>query len=208
MPVPSLRRLALVAAGAGLAAGVAFTALQQATLVPAILRAEVLEAGAHPVQPAGLSRLALTFVFNCLAGFGYALLLAAGMGLRGHHGWRRGLLWGAGGWLCFALAPAVGLPPALPGAVEAALAGRQLWWVGAAAGAAVGLTLIAFGPGWGWRAAGVVLALMPHLGGGAGWAGLPPAERAFALGVLAVGGAFWLTLGLAAGVGLARTRGG
>jgi cobalt transporter subunit CbtA len=210
MPAPSLRRLALVAAAAGLAAGLVFSVLQQAFLVPAVLRAEALEAGAHQLQHAGLSRATLTFVFNCLAGFGYALLLAVGMALRGHHGWRRGLLWGAGGWLCFALAPAIALPPELPGAAETALAGRQLWWIGAAAGAAVGLTLVAFGRGWGWRLTGVLLGAMPHLAGapGAGWQGLPPAGVRFAIGVLAVGGVFWLMLGLTAGFGLARTRGG
>jgi cobalt transporter subunit CbtA len=209
MPVPSLRRLALVAAAAGLAAGVAFTVPQQVVLVPAILGAEALEAGGHHLPQAVLSRLAFTFVFNWLAGFGYALLVVAGMALRGHLGWRRGLLWGAGGWLCFACAPAIGLPPELPGAIETALAGRQLWWVGAAAGAAVGLTLVAFGRGWGWRLAGVLLAAMPHLAGapGPGWHGLPSAGLRYAIGALAIAGLFWLTLGAAAGIGLARSRG-
>jgi len=210
MQAPSLRRLALVAAAAGLAAGAAFTILQQVFLIPAILRAEALEASAHHLQHAGLSRPTFTFAFNCLTGFGYALLLAAGMILRTHHGWRRGLLWGVGGWLCFALAPAIGLPPELPGAVQTALEARRLWWIGATAGAAVGLALIVFGPGWGWRLAGVVLAAIPHVAGapGAGWQGLPPEGLRFAVGALAAGAAFWLVLGAAAGIGLARPRDG
>jgi cobalt transporter subunit CbtA len=209
MPALSVRRLALVAAVAGLAAGMAFTVLQQVFLVPAILRAEVLEAGGRYLQQAGLSRLVLTFVFNCLAGFGYALLLLAGMALRGHSGWLHGLLWGASGWLCFAFAPAIGSPPELPGAVETALAGRQLWWVAAAAGAAVGLTLVAFGRNWRWRLVGVLLAALPHLADAPGpsWQGLPSAGLRFAVGALAAGGLFWLTLGAAAGIGLARSWG-
>jgi predicted cobalt transporter CbtA len=108
----------------------------------------------------------------------------------------------------FALAPALGLPPELPGGAEMALAGRQLWWVYAAAGAAVGLTLLVFGRGWGWRLAGTLLAMVPHLVGapGPGWRSLPPDAHAFAIGALAAGAAFWLSLGAATGALLTRMR--
>ena len=47
-------------------------------------------------------------------GAGFALLVAAGMTLRGRvTDWRRGLIWGASGFLAFSFLPALGLPPPL-----------------------------------------------------------------------------------------------
>jgi cobalt transporter subunit CbtA len=186
----------------------AFTLLQQVFLVPPILRAEALEPGGQAVHAGGMTRTLLTAVFNCLASFGYGSLLAAGMLIARHDGWRRGLGWGAAGWVAFALAPALGLPPELPGGAELALGGRQLWWTYAAAGAAVGVTLVVFGRSWTARIAGALLGIMPHLVGapGPGWQSLPPDAQAFALGVVGVAAAFWLTLGAATGGLLARMR--
>jgi cobalt transporter subunit CbtA len=149
-----------------------------------------------------------TALFNCLAAFGYGLLLAAAMLVRRDGGWLRGLGWGAAGWVSFALAPALGLPPELPGAAEGALAARQLWWVYAAAGAAVGLALLVFARGWAWRLAGCLSAIAPQLVGapGPGWQGLPPDAQAFAIGAVAVAAAFWLSLGTATGALLTRMR--
>jgi cobalt transporter subunit CbtA len=204
-PVVPFQRLALAAAVSGVAAGLLFTLIQQWLLVPSILQAEVLELG-HDSHTVGTLRMVLTLVFNCLAGFGYGLLLAVGMSLRQHRGWLHGLAWGSAGWLCFSLAPALGLPPELPGGPAAPLGVRQLWWLYAAAGTAVGLTLAIFGRTRLWRLAGVLLAGLPHVAGapGAGWLGLPPVARLFAVGALGAAAVFWLTLG--AGLGLVFAR--
>lgn len=205
---PLFPRLLIVAAVAGLVAGLVFTVLQQLFLVPAILRAEALAPGAQAVPEGRMLRMLLTAVFNCLAAFGYGLLLAAGMLIRRHAGWLHGLAWGAAGWVSFALAPALGMPPELPGGTDLALGGRQLWWIWAAAGAAGGVTLLVFGRGWVSRLAGALLGTLPHLvsAPGAGWQGLPPDAHAFAIGVVGAAAAFWLTLGAATGQLLRRRR--
>jgi cobalt transporter subunit CbtA len=199
------QRLALAAAVSGVAAGLLFTLIQQWLLVPLILQAEALELG-HDSHTGGTLRMVLTLVFNCLTGFGYGLLLAVGMSLRRHRGWLHGLAWGSAGWLCFALAPALGLPPELPGAATALLGIRQVWWLYAVAGSALGLTLAIFARRRLWRLAGVLVAALPHVSGapGAGWLGLPPEARLFAVGALGAAVVFWLTLGAGLGLVLAR----
>ena len=52
------------------------------------------------------------------------------------------LRWAIGGFLAVNLAPAVGLPPELPGMGGAHLAERQIWWVCTALGTGLGLYLI------------------------------------------------------------------
>lgn len=208
MPLVPLPHLLLVAVAAASIAGLIFTLLQQWLLVPAILRAEAVTAGSQAGPESGTVRMLATAMFNWLAAFGYGLLLAVAMFVRRDRGWRRGLAWGAAGWLSFALAPSLGLPPELPGGAELALVARQSWWVYSTAGAAVGLALLVFGRGSSWRIAGAVLAIVPHLVGapGPGWQGLPWDARAFAVATLAVGAGFWLSLGAATGALLTRMR--
>ncbi len=165
------RRILLAAAGAGLVAGVALTAIQAVKVLPLIAAAEQQEAAAHGDDDAhdeawaprdGAPRLTFTLMINILAGIAFALLLVAGLSLRPPADWREGIAWGAAGFVAFSLAPAAGLPPALPGAVEAGLGARQLWWAGTGAATACGLALIAFPPAWWARACGVVLVALPH----------------------------------------------
>ena len=64
----------------------------------------------------GFERSAYTLAADLLTGIGFALLLAAGLTLRGGDaGWHDGLFWGLAGFAAFTLAPGMGLPPELPG---------------------------------------------------------------------------------------------
>src|ERR1700730_11658895 len=156
-----LWRILLTGLIAGTAAGLFAAGLQHLRVIPLIAAAEVYEAaGAHTDhqhgdqqsaaaewQPApGLERTGYTILADVLAGIGFALLLAGGVALARLRGYpidaRRGLIWGAAGFLVFALAPAIGLPPELPGMQAAGLIARQEWWLLTAAAAAPGLGLV------------------------------------------------------------------
>ncbi len=235
-----LRRILTAGLLAGLVAGLAFTAVQQLKVEPLILAAEVYEeaeaapaahthdsaAAAHDHattghshdaaawSPAdGFERIAYTVVANILAGVGYGCILVAGMVFAGRKlDWRRGLLWGLGGFAAFAFAPALGLPPELPGMAAADLAGRQLWWIATALATAAGLGLIVFAPiklRIAAVAVGVALIVLPHLIGApehAAESGALPAELAarFAVASLIAQAAFWAALSAVAGHLLGR----
>src|SRR5947199_99021 len=98
---------------------------------------------------------------------GFALVLIGGVALARLGGYtidaRRGLIWGAAGFVVFALAPAIGLPPELPGMEAAALVARQQWWFLTAAATAGGLGLIIFAKPAALRVVGIVLIVLPHL---------------------------------------------
>src|SRR5690349_851737 len=161
---PMLRRILLVAVLAGAVAGLVASVLQGTRIWPLIAAAEQFEEAAaahqhgdaaaghaHDWQPAdGAERIAYTVLFNILAGFGFALLLNGALVLRQAvlrgttPDVATGAMWGLAGFACFALAPAFGLPPELPGMEAANLLDRQLWWVATAAASAAGLALIVF----------------------------------------------------------------
>jgi cobalt transporter subunit CbtA len=187
------RSIVFSAALAGLIVGLAVTVLQQFGTVPLILKGEVYEKAAeskavaqpgalsadgddhtHPhdtAQPAwepsdGFERNAYTAVFNVVVWIGFGLLLAGGLVLfRRPMTWREGLLWGLAGFAIFAVAPALGLPPELPGVPAAPLGPRQVWWVATAAATAAGLGLIAFTRSPLAAVAGIALIAAPHLVG-------------------------------------------
>mgnify|MGYP006190378305 FL=1 len=131
----------------------------------------------------------------------FALMLAGLYSLRAPgHTWQ-GLLWGLAGFATFSLAPAIGLPPELPGTAAADLLLRQYWWVGTAATTAAGLALLAFGGQWWLRLLGLLLLPLPHL------VGAPQPEvheslvptalsQHFIVTSLLVNALFWAALGL------------
>lgn len=233
-----LRRILTAGLVAGLLAGTVITAAQMLQVTPLILAAETYEqaAGHHQHQheqgtPAsahhaegsdgwapedGLERAAFTWLANVLTGAGFGLLLAAAMGFAGRPvEWRRGMLWGVAGYGAFAVAPALGLPPELPGMVAADLPARQMWWLMAAGGTAAGLALMVFarrGLRRPLQLAGLVLILLPHLFGAPHAAieqGPVPAELAarFAVASLAASALFWVVLGAAVGHFMSRVIG-
>lgn len=164
----------------------------------------------HPAP--GLERNLYTLLADVLAGVGFALLVVAGLVLHGHPPTAaRGLMWGAAGYAAFVLAPALGLPPEVPGTVVAPLAERQWWWVGTVAATAAALALVTFLPAR-VKVLGLPLLLLPHLLG-APEPPLPPAAGPpatlvghFVAAALVTSAAFWAALGSGCGWLLARWR--
>jgi cobalt transporter subunit CbtA len=208
----ALRRLLAAGIGGGLIAGVLITLVHLQTTVPLILAAEVFETGVPPADghtdhvhlaAAGMMRHVQTLLANIVVGVGFGLILAAALAMRDDPaGVRRGAVWGLCGFLAFGLAPALGLPPELPGSVSAALGDRQLWWLFAAISTSGGLWVLAFGGRWSPIA--LLPLALPHLIG-APHAGsmdgiVPPGLAAhFATASLATTAIFWAALGAAAG---------
>jgi cobalt transporter subunit CbtA len=210
-----LRHLVLTALIAGTLAGLVASAVQAVRLVPLIYAAEVYENGGHshddaaaaphmPAPATDLGRSALTVVANVIVGVGFAMLLAAAFALLGRRvDARTGMYWGAAGFAAFALAPAMGLPPELPGMAAAELGARQLWWLSTVAATLAGLAALAFTRRWTTRAAGVALMALPQIIGAphGGGASAVPAELAaqFVAASLASAAIFWIVLGASAG---------
>ena len=211
---------------AGFGAGLIAALLHFAWVQPLLLQAELYETGAlthfgggvmghgadghahaHGMGTAfagDLARNGLTVLFTALIYLGYALLLAAAMGLAAERGVRidarRGLIWGAAGFVAVQLAPAMGLPPELPGMAAAEITPRRIWWALTVACTAAGLGLLAFGRGWAQWGPALGLLLLPHLVGAPhphDLFGPTPPEVAsqFAARVLGVGLVAWVCLG-------------
>jgi cobalt transporter subunit CbtA len=101
----------------------------------------------HPAwEPGnGAEHAAYTLLADTLTAIGFALLLAAGLTLRGGDvTWRDGLFWGLAGFATFTIAPGLGLPPEVPGTEAAPLLDRQLWWLTTAFSTGAALALLAF----------------------------------------------------------------
>jgi cobalt transporter subunit CbtA len=212
-----LPRIFFAAVLAGLLAGIAMAALQQWRVAPLILEAEVFEktaghtheatAPAHEDEPAawapqdGGERIAYTVLADLLVAMGFALVLAgvsllSGMAIT----LRNGMIWGAGGFVAFQLAPALGLAPELPGMAAADPGARQLWWWGTAVATGGGILLVSRYRNLSALGLAVVLILFPHV------VGAPPAPdepstvparlaAEFAASSLGAGAVFWLTAG-------------
>jgi cobalt transporter subunit CbtA len=233
-----LRRIVLAALAAGLVAAVLVTAVQAFTTTPLILAAEVFESGApaagdghahahgsgdHGTEGhgaagdafpgGGIDRLAMTAMANLVTGVGFALVAVACFALSGRPvDARSGLAWGMAGFVVFGLAPALGLPPELPGMISADVPDRQAWWAMVAGGTGIGLWLVLLARFRGAATLGVILIALPHLLGAPhpeAQAGLVPAELAarFAAAALAVNALFWAALGWTAGAAWSRLPG-
>ncbi len=189
------QRIFFAAVLAGLAAGLAMSAIQQWRVAPLILAAETFEnagesAEAHTHEAAvpahahdtatpahehdaeawapqdGAERVFYTVLANVLGSIGFAMLLAAVSVLAGLEiTARNGVIWGLGGFLALQLAPAFGLPPELPGMPAADLGARQTWWVATAVATGAGLLAIAKLRNWTGIVIAAVLILAPHMVG-------------------------------------------
>ena len=216
-----LGRVLLPAVIAGILAGALYTGLQYIEVIPLIYEAETYEVAAVSgnnnesdaddghldedwAPDDGLERAGMTLLANIVAAIGFALLLSVAFVLLSAKGrsvvWRGGLLWGLAGFGIFNLAPALGLPPELPGAEAAALEGRQGWWILTVVLTALGLGLIAFARPVYVRALGFIPLAIPHVIGAPApehHGGLAPEEMAerFIYASLATSAAFWLALG-------------
>jgi cobalt transporter subunit CbtA len=212
-----LRRLVFVALCAGLLSGIFATAVHQVETVPLILQAETYEkasehvaAVAHEHAAAwepetGIERTAYTLLADVLTAIGFALLLAAGLTLRGGEvTWREGLLWGLAGFATFTIAPGLGLPPEVPGTEAAPLLDRQLWWLATAISTGSALALLAFTRSARWAILAAVLLVLPQFYGApqtpAPAATAPEAlTHQFVVAVTVASLLFWLVLGTSTG---------
>lgn len=153
----------------------------------------------------GWQRTLFTFGANLLMGVGYAFVLVALYLLwRGPQNIVSGALYGVAGFLVFFAAPALGLPPELPGTAAADLTVRQEWWAMTAAATAIGLFLVFSQRGWGMRILGIVIVIAPHFVAApqpAVESSLAPAElqSQFRVATTVANAAFWLALGVTSG---------
>ena len=224
-----ITKLLKTAVVAGLIAGVFGWTLQMALTTPIIVAAEAYErapaaeAGdghAHTHEDGsqhvhdteawapdeGFERHAFTLLTSVLFGVGFGAILAACYLVTGDSrvGWRGGLVWGLLGYAAVFVAPAVGLPPELPGMAAADLFERQSWWLAAVVLTGGGLIALIKGGSFAVRVLGVLLIVAPHAYG-APHAGFysdgPPAELAahFAVASLVSVALFWMMLGAASG---------
>jgi cobalt transporter subunit CbtA len=216
-----IKRIAQTAGFAGLLAALLLTLMQSLWVTPLILEAETYESAepvaehSHAANAAhdhhhdadawapqdGAQRTLFTGLSNLVVAVGFALMLAGLYSLRAPGRTWQGLLWGLAGFATFSLAPAIGLPPELPGTAAAELTLRQYWWVGTAASTAAGLALLAFGGQWWLRVLGLLLLPLPYL------VGAPQPEvheslvptalsQHFIYASLLVNALFWAALGL------------
>ena len=206
-----LKRIVLASLVAGLVGGIVISIVQEFTTTPLILHAEQFENAPASGEPEawapadGIERTLYTSFGNIVAGIGFALMLVAGFALHGGEiDGRRGVLWGVAGFAVFALAPALGLPPEVPGAMAAELVPRQGWWLAAVAATALGLGLMVFARKSVWIVLGVIVLAAPHaigapqpvkLGGP-----VPPELAAhFVAASLVTAAVFWTMLGWLSG---------
>lgn len=170
-------RVLLAALLAGIAAGLIMGIIQHVRLTPLIIEAETYETAgqAHDAAAAedegwkpagGWQRTLATTATAAMTGAAFALLLAgislvAGLPITR----RNGVVWGLCGFLAVTLAPAMGLPPELPGMPAGDLVTRQIWWLGTIAATGIGLYLIATRREIWALAAAIVIIALPHLVG-------------------------------------------
>ncbi len=219
-------KIFIVALIAGTIAGLFLAVVQQYTIIPMILEAETYEVvgdqgghshhghshGSHDHAQEGSSeeawapengyeRTFFTVINIVFAGIGFGLLLTACYTMRRSVTWHGGLLWGLAGFVVFHLAPALGLPPVLPGDAAAGVGAQQGWWLLTVAATASGLMIVVFQPIVYLKIFGLALIILPHLFGAPQpevYGGLAPDDlrSSFIVTSLITNAAFWILLGL------------
>lgn len=219
------KNLVTSAVFAGVAAGLIAAALQFMFVIPMLLEGELFETGARvhfvPENAGGpqsekgapglggeFGRHAMTVGFNMVTYVGYGLILLALMSLAQRSGVnkitaRGGMIWGLAGFIAVQMAPALGLPPELPGTPAAEIGPRQAWWFMTIIATAVGLGVIAFSRGL-LPLVGAALILAPHVIGAPHldtyWGVSPPELSAHFVSVsLGAAAAGWTLLGFFCG---------
>ena len=213
-----LQRIVSAAAIAGLISGLLLTGVQQVEVAPLIRIAEAQEdaaiatsASVHDHSSAaseqktwspGTSgeRLLAAAISNVILATGFALLLVSALSRKNITGWRPGLVWGIAGYGVFFVAPSLGLPPELPGAIAAPLRDRELWWAGTVVLTATGLWFVVFSKKPAIRVLGLVLLALPHVIGApqpAAHADFAPTSLAkeFLYATFVANAALWLAIG-------------
>ena len=213
-----VKNLFVSAICAGIVAGLIAALLQFIFVIPVLLEGELFETGARlhfgndgsPQSDRGVpglgddwGRHSMTVAFNIITYTGYGLILAAMISYAALKGSftpsRQGITWGLCGFIAVQLAPAIGLPPELPGTLAAEIGPRQMWWLGTIVATAIGMGLIAFGRSY-LPLCGIAIILVPHLVGAPhldAFFGVAPPELAAEFATLSLGtsAAGWAVLG-------------
>jgi cobalt transporter subunit CbtA len=225
-----LREAILTAAAAGMAAALVLTVVQLLWVTPLILTGENYEERAESIAQGqqytmasehhhdveawkpqnGLERTLFSAGANLLLGIGYALILVAVFLF-----WRapKTPLWGAAyglaGFLTFFAAPALGLPPELPGTAAADLTARQEWWAMTTLATGGGFFLFFAQTRWWVRALAVALVIAPHLVSAPhpaveGSLAPPDLQSRFRVATTLCNAAFWVVLGIFTSLGFEK----
>ena len=117
----------------------------------------------------GFDRTAYTFLANICVSIGFAAIMLALMSQfwlpkNRNISWTQGSLWGLAGFSAVFLAPAIGLPPEIPGVVVAPLEHRQTWWALTALSTIAGIVVLAFAPKK-TKLLGLLVLVIPHIAG-------------------------------------------
>lgn len=153
----------------------------------------------------GIERTTFTILANVVTGVGFALVLMAAVVFSGRPiTAANGAIWGMIGFFVFAVAPALGLPPELPGMGGGEIPPRQVWWIATAVATAGGIAALVLWPGALAKVGGIALIALPHLVGAPVEHALDspvPAELAaqFVAASLASAAVFWAVLGVLMG---------
>jgi cobalt transporter subunit CbtA len=165
--------LVLSAFAIAIIAGGLLSAYHAFFITPIIVGSEVYEV-AEPVShhqteeedawapEDGIERHSWNFASNFLLCFAYALILLSAMSIKTSVNTIKGVFWGGAAYLTIFVAPALGLPPEIPGMEAAHLEGRQAWWLLTVILTAISLWLIAFQSNV-FKVLGIILLIVPHV---------------------------------------------
>lgn len=167
------RTLVLSAFAIAVFAGAIISLYQAYFITPIILGSEVFEViepvSHHQMEETitwapedGIERNSWNFTSNFLLCFAYALILLSAMSIKTSTNTMKGIFWGLAAYLAIFVAPALGLPPEIPGMETTQLEGRQAWWLFTVILTAISLWLIAF-QNYMYKALGIILLILPHL---------------------------------------------
>ncbi|NOQ36220.1 MAG: hypothetical protein GQ569_10040 [Methylococcaceae bacterium] len=166
------RNLVLSAFSIAIVAGLFLSVYQEFLITPIILDSEFYEVAEAVSEQAeavevwapedGGERSGFSFLANFLVCFAYALLLMSAMATRSSLKITQGIFWGGAAFLSIFAAPALGLPPEIPGMEAAHLEGRQTWWLLTVLFTAIALWMIAFSS-VAFKGVGLVILVIPHL---------------------------------------------
>lgn len=153
----------------------------------------------------GIERTTFTILANVVTGAGFALVLVAAALFSGREiTAANGAVWGVVGFLVFAVAPAAGLPPEIPGTGGGEVVPRQLWWVATAAATAAGIAGLVLYKDLPAKLIAVAVIALPHAFGApvqpfAGSSVPPELAARFVGASLATAAIFWVVLGVTLG---------
>lgn len=170
------RTLVLSAFVIALGAGTLLSLYQALLITPIIVGSEVYEVvdvvtSHHQNEGAeievwapedGIERHSWNFTSNYLLCFAYALILLSMMSLKAPMSIGKGFFWGGAAFLTIFAAPAIGLPPEIPGMEAAYLEGRQVWWIVTVLFTGIACWMIAFENNY-FKVLALVLIVAPHL---------------------------------------------